>query len=417
MRALRCLNLGACAVVLSSTLTLAQEATDDAPPLRRKTLITDPYAPQGIDAGAVRLFPSLKIGTVITSNVKSSSSDKKSDVGLELKPTLRFASDWSRHSWTGSGTGDFIRYKNEPDLSTMSGSLDTAFRLDIRRTTQAEFAASYALTETSTADSQVPNSAIGPRRNHNYAASAGLTHDFGGLEGSIKTVLARSLYEDVELSGGGKEDNRDRNYWAPTVTLRAGLTDRGPALQPYVEASYQPRIHDQTKDRNGLKRDSQGLALSAGVVLNRGPIWEGDMALTYLVRHYADASLETSQALGAKGRLTWRPTRLATFDTTTAVSLDETATAGVSASKSWSNTLDFTYAIRDNVDVSAGVGYTVQDTGTQFDKTTTAKLGLDWKLNPNMTAGITYQGLWFNSATPNEDYDEQRVLTSIVLQR
>jgi hypothetical protein len=73
--------------------------------------------------------------------------------------------------------------------------------------------------------------------------------------------------------------------------------------------------------------------------------------------------------------------------------------------------------LRDNVDVKTGLGFTVQDTGTQYDKYTTAKLGLDWKLNPNMTAGITYQGLWFNSGSAGGDYNDQRVLTSIVLQK
>jgi hypothetical protein len=418
VKALRCLELSVCWVLLfgNATLALAQEAVEE-PPLRRKTIIADPYAPKGIDTNGLQLFPSLEIGAVVTSNVKGSSTDKKADIGFRLKPTLRFASDWTRHSWTGSATGDFIRYAKESDFSTLSGSLDTAFRLDIRRTTRADLAASYAVTETGTSDSQVPNSAKGPRRNHNFNAAAGLTHDFGGLEGSVKTALARALFEDVELNGGGKEDNKDRNYWAPSVTLRAGLTDPGSAFNPYAEISYEPRFHDQTKDRNGLKRDSQGLALSAGVVLNRGPIWDGDIALTYLVRSYADASLETTQALGATGRIIWRPTELTTIDATSSVALDETATAGISASRSWANTFNVTYALRENINLSAGAGFTVQDTGTQYDKSTTAKLGLDWKLNPNMTAGITYQGLWFNSGTAGNDYDDQRVLTSIVLQR
>ena len=56
-------------------------------------------------------------------------------------------------------------------------------RLDIRRTTRAEFDASYVLGQESSADSEVPDTAIGNRTHHALAANAALIHDFGGLEG------------------------------------------------------------------------------------------------------------------------------------------------------------------------------------------------------------------------------------------
>jgi hypothetical protein len=408
-----------CAVLLMSNagLALAQEAPIDAPPLRKKTVITDAYAATGLDTGGLRLFPSLEIGAVLTSNVRSAPSNAQGDVGLELKPSLRFESEWSRHSWTGSATGDWVHYNKVDDLSTLTGNLESNYRLDIRHTTHADFAANYRLSNTGVASSQVPNTAIGPRRDQSFGLAAGLTHDFGGLEGSVKTALARSLYEDVELSGGGSEDNGDRNYWAPSLSLRAALTDNSMAFKPFAEITYAPRFHDQETDRNGLKRDSQGLEISAGVALNRGPIWDGEVALTYLVRNYADTTLATAQALGATGRLVWKPTEITTLEATAGVTIDETSSAAIAASRSWNGGLTLTQAMRDYLDFNAGLGFTLQDTGTQFDKTTTAKLGLDWKLNPNMTAGVTYQGLWFKSGSASGDYNDQRLMTSIVLKR
>ena len=34
-----------------------------------------------------------------------------------------------------------------------------------------------------------------------------------------------------------------------------------------------------------------------------------------------------------------------------------------------------------------------------------------------MTAGVSYQGLWFSSDAAAGDYNDQRVMTSIVLKR
>ena len=273
------------------------------------------------------------------------------------------------------------------------------------------------MSETGTENTQVPNTAINPRRDHNFITSAKLTHDFGGLEGSVKTTLARSLYDDVALSGGGTENNSDRNYWAPTLSLRAAFTDNGTAFKPFGEVAYAPRFHDQTLDRNGVNRNSQGVSFAAGVVLNRGPIWDGEVALTYVVRDYAEASLETAQGLGVAGRIKWSPTELTSLEATSGFTVDETSTAGISASRSWTTSLDLTQSLRQNLDAKAGLGYSVRDSGTSTDTSTTAKLGLDWKLNPNMTASVNYQGLWFNSGAASGDYNDQRVMTSIVLKR
>ena len=131
-----------CAVLfLSSTsLACAQEADDPAPIAKKIT--TDPYSAIGIDAGGLRLYPSLEIGSLYTSNVQRSSSIQDSDFGLELKPSLRFESEWSRHSWTGSASADWLHYKTYDDLSTLTGTAETAYRLDIRRSTKADFTAS-----------------------------------------------------------------------------------------------------------------------------------------------------------------------------------------------------------------------------------------------------------------------------------
>ena len=226
----------------------------------------DPYAAPGMKLGGMTLYPELEAGTVYTSNVGSSATDAKSDVGLSLRPSLRFESDWVRHSWTGQASGDFTAYLENDDFNSSQIDAGSKFRLDIRHTTRAEFDASYALGQESSADSEVPDTAIGNRTDHTLAANAAIIHDFGGLEGRAKLGIERQIFEDVELSGGGTEDNSDRNNYTPSLALRLSYTDP-PALKPFVELAYAPRFHDEKFDRNGLRRDSQGITASRG----RGP--------------------------------------------------------------------------------------------------------------------------------------------------
>ncbi len=404
-------------VPVTTVMNSIPVAQDEPVPVVKKRAKTDSYAAIGVDAGGLRLFPSLEIGTVFSTNAAKSAGTKKADIGLNLKPSLRFESDWSRHSWTGSATADWQRFKNEDDLSTLTGAAETAFRLDIRHTTHADFKTSFTANQTGVENSQVPKTAASARRDYNFATSAALTHDFGGLETTAKLGLVRGIYDDVALVGGGTESNTDRNYFEPTLSLRGVLGYSNAPLRPFVEASYTPRFHDQTLDRNLQKRDSRGLALSAGVTFDDGPIWTGEMALTYLRRSYSDAALDTANAVGLTANVSWRPTTLTTILATTGLSLDDVATQNVSASKNWTSTLDLTQSLRENVDLLVGTSVALQNISNTTDRTTTAKLGLDWKVNPNMTAGITYQGTWFTAGSGTGNYDEQRLMSSIILKQ
>ena len=403
----------------SSVKPFTLEETEEPVVPRKRKVAADLYAPIGIDTGGLRLYPSLEIGSVATSNVAQSNLNAKFDFGLRLKPSIRFESDWSRHSWTGAASAELLRYLQNPDLSILTGSVSTNFRLDIRHTTRSDFAASFNANETGLGDTSVPASAAEPRRDQNFGLSADIVHDFGGLEGSAKAALNRSSFSDVALTGGGTENNADRNYVEPSLTLRASLGDIGAQLKPYAEIAYAPRFHDQAIDRNGQRRDSQGLAGTIGIILNDGPIWEGDVALAYLVRGYADPNLATTSALGLRGRIGWSPLPLLKIEGVTGVDLAETATLNLGSTRSWNAGINVTYALRENINLLAGVGLTRNDIGTATTTNKSASAGLEWTFNPNMSAAVIYQGTWFDDGTAaaSGNYDEQRLTTSIVFKK
>ena len=267
-----------------------------SPPKRRRRRsealksATDLNAARGLRHGGITFYPSLEAGTLYTSNVSRAAANAHSDVGLYLKPAMRFESDWIRHSWQGGASGDLTAYLENGDLNTAQADASSKFRLDIRHTTRAEFEASYARNQTGSENTEVPDTAVGNRTDHALVANAAIIHDFGPLEGRAKMGLERQIYEDVELSGGGEENNSDRDNYTPSLSLRLSYIDP-PALKPFVELTYAPRFHDEKFDRNGLRRNSDGLTASVGVVLDRGPIWSGEAALVYAVRDYEDSGL------------------------------------------------------------------------------------------------------------------------------
>ena len=395
-------------------LTIAPE--EEQAPLKTPKQVIDPYAAQGMGQGGVILFPSLEAGSLYTSNVANAASNAQSDVGLYLRPSLRFESDWVRHSWEGKASGDFIAYLENDDLNTNQADARSKFRLDIRRTTRAEFEASYALGQEGSENSEVPDTAIGNRTDHALAASTAIIHDFGPIEGRAKLGIERQIYEDVDLSGGGTEDNSDRNNYTPTASLRVSYIEP-PALKPFAELAYAPRFHDEKFDRNGLRRDSQGLTASVGITLDRGPIWSGEASLLYAVRDYKDSALSTNDVFGINGNLSWSPTDLTSLLLTLATTLNESSSATSSGTKTWSGRADLTHELRENVILAAGLGLEVEEGTGGTAKTISSKLGLEWQLNPNLAWTASYDGTWFDAASSGGNYSDQRVMTGIVLRR
>ena len=381
-----------------------------------KTGVVDPYAAAGIKLGGIVLHPSLTIGPAATSNLLQASPGAKSAIGIGIQPSLDFESDWVRHSWTGTANFDVVRYFDESDVKSQSGEVSSRFRLDIRRDTRAEFEAGYVLDQTGLGNSEVPLNAVGLQTQNILAGTVALIHDFGPLEARIRAGAGWNIYDDVKLAGGGSEDNSDRDYVEPLLSVRATFTGP-PVFKPYLQANYMPRHYRQKYDRNGLQRSSQGYGAAAGLVIDNGPLWSGDMALTYLWRDYRDQALNDNSALGFIGSLTWSPTELTAIVLAMGTSLPDSISTTSSGFRDWTGQLDLTYAVRDNVDVLAGAGVTLEKGGATDDVTYDVNFGVDWKLSPSLAWTAGYDFTWLNAATSGRSYAEHQLSLGITLSR
>ncbi len=387
---------------------------DEAVQRRRTRDAGDPFAAQGIRMGAFLLYPQVEIGAMATSNAGSRSDDQEGDVALSVKPALRLESNWSRHHLNIAASAETLRYLSNDDLSTKDASVDANLRLDVRQSLQANLDFGYALSSTTGGDSEVPDTATGNRIDQAWRGGAALTRS-GLIEGRVRAGFNRLTYGDVDLSGGGTEDNSDRNYTEFDLSARATFNTAA-RVQPFVEVAYTPRVHDEKTDRNGFERNSQGFAISAGFQFVDDPVWTGEFAATYLFRHYEDESLGWEQAPGAVANLQWRPTELATVDLSAGVALNETSVADEAARTSWDFGATLTYALRDNIDIYGGGTLGLEEADDGLDRTLGAKAGVIWRANPYFAWSLGYEGTWF-SGESSADYDEQRLMASVILQR
>ena len=386
-------------------------------PLGRKRLApVDPYAAVGIGMGVFTFYPSLTVAGVVTSNVEQAASRVQLAAGIRLQPSLRFESDWVRHSWIGEASYDRISYLDHENLTSQEANLYSKFRLDIRRTARAEFEAGYNLDQTGLSDSEIPETAVGFRAEHMFKMAANLIHDSGPLEGRVKAGIGWKIYDDVELSGGGTEDNADRDHAIPLLSVRATYTDP-PVFKPYLQTAYEPRFYLRNRDRDGLQRSSQGIAVSAGLVIAGEPFWSGDLAVTYLWRDHEDAALDSNSNIGLDGSLTWNPDELTKIVLAFGTSLEDSVSTTSSSNRNWTGSIGFSHRLRDNIDVLAGAGVEIEETGTGDDISYDANLGLVWKLGPSLAWTAGYDVTWLDATASARSYIEHRFSAGLTLTR
>src|SRR3712207_709955 len=112
---------------------LALEPGPPLPPLRKRTLETDPYAQVGYRVGNVALFPAVEQSAGYDSNPNRVSGQKKGSPLLRTEGELRIQSDWSRHELTGLLRGAYNEYPNVKGADRPAGSGRLNLRLDASR--------------------------------------------------------------------------------------------------------------------------------------------------------------------------------------------------------------------------------------------------------------------------------------------
>jgi hypothetical protein len=382
------------------------EPLEPPPALPKRRVKTDPYAPLGIGNPGLRLYPSITVGAAYSSNVNNSHDDPQGDAGLLLKPALRLKSDWPRHALTAGLDGDLVYYRDHDQFDTRTLDVFQRLRLDVRRHTTAEIDTRYNIDQPAGEDAS----------EHTLAGSVGVIHDFGPVNATLKGGARAKFFEDTDLAGGGTLDNGDRDYIEPSISVRASYALSG-MLRPFIEATYAPRFHHTTPDRNGLDRDSEGYGLIAGVEVAAGPIWTGELGLTYLHRYYEDQNLDAVDALGFSGSLTWSPTELTRIVMATGTAIEEASSTATSATPTWNASVALTHAVRENIDVAASGSIEIEDLGSSFDKTYDASLGVSWKFNPVLAWTAGYDLTWLDAGRPDDSYVEHRIWTGLTVSR
>ena len=402
---------GACRLIVCFAAVASAAA-----PVRGQSL-SEPYAPLALRAGVFDFHPALAVAAIYSDNPGQLSSDARPAAGIRLTPELELKSDWVRHEFRLKAWGERIDYADQPDQTTMDGTVESSLKLDIRRNTTAEVTMTAAQSQTTSGSSEVPDDAAAKRNDYEFTLAAAASRDPGQIAGTIRTELSRFLYGDVELLDGSTEDNGDRNYIEASAAVRV-MQGRA-ALRPFVDVEISPRLHDAKTDRYGLRRDSFGVTLKAGGEIDAGELWSGAAGLQYDFRNYQDDTLEDFSGAGVFAALAWRPSRLTTVSLVAESGFDESANDGVSGNHTQSAEITVAHALRENLvlELSGAADYSAALGSDARSVTLEAGGELSYALNRVLSLTASYQHTRYMSFSDSGDYRETEVGAGLKISR
>jgi hypothetical protein len=348
-----------------------------------------------------------------------------------VAPELKVRSDWERHALTADIKGSYIAYSETfgtNDDGTPSGSpnsldrptLDSRVdgRIDVNRLSHIDLEGRLLL---GTDNPGSPNIQAGLARLPivtTVGTTLGYTQAFNRFEVTAKGTVDRSVWQASTLTDGTVSDNDDRNFNQYGGSLRVGY-ELKPGLKPFAEVGADTRVHDLTFDRNGERRDSDGVYAKVGTTFEITRKLTGEVSVGYLDRHYTDPRLQDLQGVLLDASLKWEATGLTTATLTAASRGDEVVVPGWSGALRRDIGVQVDHALRRWLiwTVRAGYGFDDYVGSDRADKRMSIGSALTYKFNRELSLKGEYRYDQLRSNASGVNYNANVFLIGLKWQR
>ncbi len=360
------------------------------------------YDPIGTRVGSFVVNTTLATGVGYSSNAAESASGSGSGYGV-IRGDVAMKSDWERHGLDVTLQGGLRKFIDGDTDFEPNAAAKIDGRLDLTEVDKVGLGAGWTITRENAGSAELGTRSTGADIN-TLSASVGYERSAGMVGLALKTGFDRAMYEAGE----------DRTNNAISGSLRLSL-DTGAIAEPFVEGGVFTRRYDNTTDASGYRRSSVGYEGKAGVTVDTGLV-TGEASLGYAVENPDDERLDSLQGVTADLSLAWKPTELATVNLKGTTSFEPSQLAEASGSVVHAIDADLAYALRPNIILSIGGGFSYQDyTGvSRTVQTATVRGGAEWRLNRTVALGLTASHQNTDSSVSGESYNESTVEASVI---
>lgn len=368
------------------------------------------YDPLGIRAGTFLVFPSLGLEGGYDDNVYADEDDEQDDFFATVRPQVTARSDWSRHALNLRAGAEAARYLEEDDNNYLDFFSSADGRLDITRDNILTGGLEFNRLHEDRESPDDEGEGTDLTEFWNPIARLAYRRDFNRVYGIVGADFTRFDFEDSE------DSDRDRNQYRGR--LRGGY-EISPRIAGFGEGIYEIRDYDDTPNRGGVDRNSEGYIVRGGVEVDITGLLFGEVALGYTHREYDDDQLDDVGGPSAAAALTWNITPLTTIIFEGEAEVRETTVnfEGEEASARFDQGLgvDVTHELLRNVLLNANASYTRSDfEGTdRSDDTYRLGAGVTYLLNRNLSLDASYRFSTRESDADTAEYTRNIFLVGV----
>ena len=386
----------------------AQEAVDEerlAPGETVKDRAHPEYDALGIRSGSFTLYPQVKLTAEYDDNIYYANGNETEDWVTTLSPSLRIASDWSRHALQFDLGADLVRYDDYSDEDGERYWLEGTARIDVSRATQVRLKAGVRADMESRGSPDDANG-LAPADTRVDSFEASFEHRPNRIFVKGRAALDRRDFDDVVTSLGTviNNDDRDRDQRLASLTVGYEIT---PQFDAFVRYTHEERDYEAALDDGGFNRDSSGDTLVVGTDLDISKVLLGEVAVGALSRDYDDPTFRDVDEASAKALLYWHVTPLTTVTFQLERSVAETTTAASSGYISDVAAVNVYHELLRNLVLEASLSSVTNDYEAigREDDITTFRLSGEYEMNRRVFFGAGYEYGERESNNVGVDYD------------
>ncbi len=403
-------------------VTVAMEPTIKQKP--KPKVERNPYDPLGVAVGSTLLFPYLQAsgGYDDNPNRLAPSYKPRPSKFFRGEGGLKVKSDWDRHSLQGELRGGYSEYFDNPAANRPDAQGQMTARYDVTRDTALDLRGRLSL------DTQRPGApAIQPGQSTVYVVNrpvvfgvgtqAGVSQKFSRLTVDLRGTYDRVWYQDAYYSNGTTLNLAETSYNDYGVLLRTTY-EVTPDFKPFVEGTFDRRVHDLPTDFNGFYRDSTGYIARGGADINITELVRGEVSGGYGQRNYADVRLPPLRGPVIDAALIYTPSALTTLTLRGTTSMNETTLANASGVLTRSITATLSHDLMRNLNVTVTGNFFTNDYqgANVHERGGYASVALDYKVTRTVSLRGSYRFEKLNTTYPNADYTANVFLVGLRFQ-
>ncbi|MGC1303408.1 MAG: outer membrane beta-barrel protein [Caulobacteraceae bacterium] len=378
------------------------------------------YAPDGVDLGPFRLFPTLDVDEMYNSNIFATQTNDTGDFITTIRPQFKLNTSMRDDTFSIYGQGAIARYADHSTEDSDTGTLGGSAQINAQHDVEIDLRVEHQHDVEPRYDPSVFAGSAVPTLYDLQIESLQVSKTINRLR--LTTAVENDRYDYgvvPQVAGPALNENyRDQNAYTIGQTVEYAIS---PATALYAAFIYNGHGYDRSELLTGFNQNSNGYQANFGANFDITHLIRGQFALGYLSENAHDSRLPDYSGLSVSVNMDYFVTPIITLHLISSRSVNASGLVGAPEYLSSNVQIGADYELRRNLVLSASAagGWDTYNGIDRNDTRQSYNASAKYYMNRNIAFVLQYQRMTLDSAGTGAGtgYRVNQVTFSIVLAR